>query len=139
MGGQPYIDPASLTWDGQHQCWVWSSPSGPRYYRPDFSEEYNRAQMPRKGRPTRQASVQMYGHTGTWNVRPEVLVPLLRSTAAVVTARYEELEAARRAIQVRRQAEQAEGVVAATECANCGAPPPARGQPCRYCGTVAPG
>jgi ribosomal protein L40E len=63
----------------------------------------------------------------------------LRAAATVAAVRLRELEDARRAIQVRRQAEELEGVVIVAECSNCGAPPPPRGASCRYCGTIAPG
>jgi hypothetical protein len=137
--GQVYIDPTTLTWDGHNWCWVWSSPSGLRYFHPHFGEEYNRAEQPRKGRLTRPASLPIAGRRGLWGVKREALIAALRAAGEVVRARHEELEAARRAIQVRRQAERMEGVVTVTECAHCGAPPAARGTACRYCGTVAPG
>lgn len=133
------IDPASLAWDGQNQCWTWASPSGVRHYRADFSAEYDRPQQPRKSRPTRSASVHMLDRAGTWTSRPEQLVPALRAAGAVAAARYEQLAAARSEIQARRQAEQMEGVVTAAECLHCGAPAPVRGTPCRYCGTMPPG
>jgi ribosomal protein L40E len=138
MAGVVYIDPANLTWDGHNACWVWASPSGVRYYQSDFSMEYNRAEEPRKKRSTRKAQAHVVDKRGLWVIQPEVLVPALRATGAIVAARWDELERARRSIQVHRQAEQLEGVVTATECLHCGAPPPPRGTPCRYCSTVAP-
>jgi ribosomal protein L40E len=47
------------------------------------------------------------------------------------------VEAARRAIKVRREAESLEHVVVQTICLGCGAPPSPRGQRCRFCGTAA--
>lgn len=126
----PVIDPASITWDGRNGCWIWSTPAGQRYFDPQFHLEFNRAEQPRKAQPTR--------YWPTFNTRLAMTLAL-SAAGAVAGARYRELEDARRAIQIRRQAEHLEGVVVVTECSHCGAPPPPRGHPCRYCGTIAPG
>lgn len=61
-----------------------------------------------------------------------------RQAAAQAAELAAKVEVAREAIRVQREAEVLEKVVVQTDCAHCGAPPAPRGQPCRYCGTVAP-
>ncbi len=132
-------DHLTLNLDAEHGAWTWNSPNGPRYFDLKLIREYTWT-----GKRWRSHGIRGVG----WTVSSLDVLHALQARGAVILSdlndrrradqlRAQELEDARRAIRVQREAEALEGVVAASECANCGAPPPARGTACRYCETVA--